>query len=85
MKETCCKYKTLIFAYMITIQGLYDGVNITTTQKIPFSNTSKVEITFFEEMERNKDEEMHHYISNTIFDFWGNERDECEVNNINEK
>jgi len=68
---------------MITIQGIYDGVKIVTTEKIPYANASKVEITFFEE--RSHEDDMNNYISTTIFDFWGNEREENEANNINEK
>jgi hypothetical protein len=61
---------------MITIQGLYDGLRIVTTQKIPSVNYSKVEITFLEEVTRSQEEEMEHYAKNSIFDFWANERDE---------
>ncbi len=70
---------------MITIQGIYDGVKIVPTQRIPQGGASKVEITFFEEVLTTVEEQMHHFASHSIFDFWGNERDESETNNINEK
>ena len=70
---------------MITIQGIYDGVKIVTTQKIPYTNSSNVEITFMEEIKRSQEEEMQSFVATSIFDFWGNERDEFEVNNMNEK
>mgnify|MGYP006325404175 CR=1 FL=1 len=70
---------------MITIQGIYDGVKIVPTQQIPKSNASKVEITFFEEVQTSIEEQMQNFVATTIFDFWGNERDEFEVNNIYDK
>ncbi len=70
---------------MITIQGIYDGVKIVPTQQIPKSNASKVEITFFEEVQSSIEEQMQNFVATTIFDFWGNERDEFEVNNIYDK
>ncbi|MCX6189179.1 MAG: hypothetical protein NTW54_06195 [Bacteroidetes bacterium] len=70
---------------MITIQGVYDGVKIIPTQNISGLNSSRVEITFLEELETSLEEQMHNFVSNSIFNFWGNERDEREVNNLNEK
>ena len=70
---------------MITMQGIYDGVKIIPTQKIPSMNISKVEITFLEDISISREEEMQNFITQTNFDFWGNERDEYEGNNINEK
>ncbi len=70
---------------MITIQGVYDGIKIIPTQKIQGLTASRVEITFFEEIEKSTEEQMQYFADNTIFDFWGNEREEREVNNLNEK
>jgi CRISPR/Cas system CMR-associated protein Cmr3 (group 5 of RAMP superfamily) len=70
---------------MITISGIYDGVKIIPTQKTPASKTSRVEITFYEEMTTTREEDMHRFFSTTIFDFWGNERDDFEVTSLNEK
>ncbi len=58
---------------MITIQCMHVGGVETLHRNV----TTEINLSI--------EDEMENYLASTNFDFWGNERDEREVNNIGEK
>jgi hypothetical protein len=70
---------------MITLQGIYDVSNFIPMQELVTKNRSKVDIHFFEPVQRSYEEELLDFAASTSFDFWYNDRDEREVNDISEK
>ena len=63
---------------MITISGIYDGIQIVPLEEIPTHEVSKVRITFLDDSSESREEEMHHFASTMNFNFWGNEREEMD-------
>jgi hypothetical protein len=60
---------------MITINGIYDGMNIVPSERVPAHVSSKVKITF---VESSPEPEMEEIVSSLNFNFWGNEREELD-------
>jgi hypothetical protein len=63
---------------MITISGIYDGVNIVPLGPVNANANSRVSITFIDEPVQSPESGIQEIVSSLNFNFWGNEREEYD-------
>ncbi len=60
---------------MLALEGIYDGKRFVVKEKIPFSKSYKVIITFVEEIDQ-VDEVREFSSQTTALDFWADEKED---------
>jgi hypothetical protein len=63
---------------MITISGIYDGVNIVPLGPVNANANSRVSISFIDDPVQSPETELQEIVSSLNFNFWGNEREEYD-------